>query len=186
MLSHALPCTALLFASLALRLCRYDDDADEELLKLIPFLEKVAHVNDVRPHIQVRREGGRAGGQVAGVFEAGRGGEKQGRRQGVCRWPWGEVGRATHCPALLSSLSLYPPASLPASSTVVASSHHPPCSTPPLPLQNRYRLRSLVEAAADPDQQYLMHQQAQHEQQQQQYEQAQIEAEQGQQGPSSE
>ncbi|KAL4443813.1 hypothetical protein ABPG75_011550 [Micractinium tetrahymenae] len=32
----------------------YDDDRDEELLKLIPFLEKVAHAEDVRPHIQKR------------------------------------------------------------------------------------------------------------------------------------
>lgn len=35
---------------------RYDDDGDEELLKLLPFLERVAHagVADVRPHIQRR------------------------------------------------------------------------------------------------------------------------------------
>lgn len=32
----------------------YDDDGDEELLKLIPFLEKVASTEDVRPHIQKR------------------------------------------------------------------------------------------------------------------------------------
>jgi hypothetical protein len=34
--------------------CRYDDDGDQELLKLIPFLEQVAHAEDVRPHIQRR------------------------------------------------------------------------------------------------------------------------------------
>lgn len=33
---------------------RYDDDEDEELLRLLPFLESVAHVDDVRPAIQSR------------------------------------------------------------------------------------------------------------------------------------
>ncbi|KAL6783648.1 hypothetical protein ACKKBF_B05285 [Auxenochlorella protothecoides x Auxenochlorella symbiontica] len=32
----------------------YDDDEDEELLRLLPFLESVAHVDDVRPAIQSR------------------------------------------------------------------------------------------------------------------------------------
>lgn len=32
----------------------YDDDADDELLKLQPFLEQMAHAQDVRPHIQKR------------------------------------------------------------------------------------------------------------------------------------
>jgi hypothetical protein len=31
---------------------RYDDDADEELLRLLPFLDSLAGADDVRPHIQ--------------------------------------------------------------------------------------------------------------------------------------
>ena len=34
--------------------CRYDDDDDEELLRLLPFLEVLATADDVRPHIEAR------------------------------------------------------------------------------------------------------------------------------------
>ena len=34
--------------------CRYDDDGDEELLRLLPFLERLAGAEDVRPHIQAQ------------------------------------------------------------------------------------------------------------------------------------
>jgi hypothetical protein len=59
-LQHMSDCTddlrlpRLCFLPSFLPACRYDDDGDEELLKLIPFLEKVASTEDVRPHIQVR------------------------------------------------------------------------------------------------------------------------------------
>lgn len=32
----------------------YDDDTDDELLRLLPFLESLVDVDDVRPHIQRR------------------------------------------------------------------------------------------------------------------------------------
>ena len=52
--THARPALPPTHTPAALPPCRYDDDGDQELLKLIPFLEQVAHAEDVRPHIQRR------------------------------------------------------------------------------------------------------------------------------------
>jgi CTD small phosphatase-like protein 2 len=90
----------------------FDDDGDEELLKLIPFLEKVVHAEDVRPHIQV---GAAAGGNLAGAAASRR------PAASTARLP---VGSLNPCPAA-------------------------PCLL--RPLQKRFRLRSLVEAAVDPE-----------------------------------
>lgn len=105
---------------------RYDDDGDEELLKLIPFLERVAGAEDVRPHIQARPA-----------------------RLCCC---CSTVAATLHdgCCCLLPSL-------LPALQRRLTRAS-PPASLPLV--QKRYRLRSLVEAAADPDQQYLQYHQA--------------------------
>jgi hypothetical protein len=99
-------------SSAPLPLPRFDDDGDEELLKLIPFLEKVVHAEDVRPHIQV---GAAAGGNLAGAAASRR------PAASTARLP---VGSLNPCPAA-------------------------PCLL--RPLQKRFRLRSLVEAAVDPE-----------------------------------
>lgn len=53
LLSHTLCCRSRSCRPAALRLLwpRYDDERDEELLRLLPFLEQLAGVDDVRPAI---------------------------------------------------------------------------------------------------------------------------------------